>query len=108
MGRIVPWIGRAALDEGRPVMRVELLDRPRTLALRIASMNWVWIFALVPEDGATRLISRNRIATSAVPSCARMPYALFMEPGSLVMERKMLLGIKRRAERVSPDLATGP
>jgi hypothetical protein len=24
---------------------------------------------------------------------------LVMEPGSLVMERKMLLGIKRRAER---------
>jgi len=26
-------------------------------------------------------------------------YLLFMEPGSLVMERKMLLGIKRRTER---------
>jgi hypothetical protein len=27
-------------------------------------------------------------------------YLLFMEPGSLVMERKMLLGIKHRAERL--------
>jgi hypothetical protein len=27
----------------------------------------------------------------------------FMEPGSLVMERKMLLGIKERAERLHRD-----
>jgi hypothetical protein len=26
---------------------------------------------------------------------------VFMEPGSLVMERKMLLGIKQRAERAA-------
>jgi hypothetical protein len=28
---------------------------------------------------------------------------LFMEPASLVMERKMLLGIKERAERLACD-----
>ena len=28
---------------------------------------------------------------------------LFMEPGSLIMERKMLLGIKRRAERLARE-----
>jgi hypothetical protein len=28
-----------------------------------------------------------------------------MEPGSLVMERKMLLGIKQRAERLAVELA---
>jgi hypothetical protein len=58
-----------------------------------------WIFALFPEDGTTRLISRNRIS---VPSPAtRLLYMLVMEPGSLVMERKMLLGIKQRAERLA-------
>jgi hypothetical protein len=31
---------------------------------------------------------------------------LFMEPGSLVMERKMLLGIKTRAERLARGRAT--
>ena len=35
-------------------------------------------------------------------------WALVLEPGSLIMERKMLLGIKARAERLSatgaPDL----
>ena len=83
-------------------MTVEVLDPPRALAVRVADQNWVWIFALVPEGESTRLISRNRIAT-----CRpwRPPAAcstrLFMEPGSLVMERKMLLGIKQRAERTA-------
>jgi hypothetical protein len=88
------------LGPGRAVMRVEVLDPPRAFAIRIADGNWAWIFALVPEGGSTRLISRNRIATAAMASASRLLYTLFMEPGSLVMERKMLLGIKQRAERL--------
>jgi hypothetical protein len=87
------------LGPGRMVMRVEVLDPPRAFAIRIADQNWAWIFALVPEGGSTRLISRNRIATSSLSPASRLCYPLFMEPGSLVMERKMLLGIKQRAER---------
>jgi hypothetical protein len=81
-----------------PVMRVEVADPPRALAVRSADQNWAWIFALVPEGESTRLISRNRIAVKALAPASRLFYLLFMEPGSLVMERKMLLGIKRRAE----------
>ena len=81
-----------------PVMRVEVADPPRDLAVRSADQNWAWIFALVPEGESTRLISRNRIAVKALAPASRLFYLLFMEPGSLVMERKMLLGIKRRAE----------
>jgi hypothetical protein len=33
---------------------------------------------------------------------------LFMEPGSLVMERKMLAGIKRRAEGLARDREEAP
>jgi hypothetical protein len=89
------------LGPGRAVMRVEVLDPPRAFAIRIADQNWTWIFALVPEGGSTRLISRNRIATAAMAPASRLLYPLLMEPGSLVMERKMLLGIKQRAERLS-------
>ena len=89
------------MGPGRPGMRVEVLDPPRTLAIRIADQNWVWIFALAPEGDSTRLISRNRIATAALSPAARLCYTVFMEPGSLVMERKMLLGIKQRAERTA-------
>ncbi len=82
-----------------PAMRVEIVDPPRALAVRSADQNWVWLFALLPDGDSTRLISRNRIATRAMPPAGRLLYLLFMEPGSLVMERKMLLGIKQRAER---------
>jgi hypothetical protein len=48
--------------EDRPGMRVEILDPERTLSNRSEAGDWVWTFVLVPEDGSTRLISRNRIA----------------------------------------------
>jgi hypothetical protein len=91
-----------------PVMRVEVLDPARALATRSADRNWVWIFALVPDGESTRLISRNRIATKALSLASRLFYTFFMEPGSLVMERKMLLGIKERAERAAVTLTPGP
>lgn len=87
------------LGKGGPVMRVEVLDPPRALAVRTTNQNWVWIFVLLPDGESTRLISRNRIATKSLAPASRLFYVLFMEPGSLVMERKMLLGIKQRAER---------
>jgi len=86
------------LGPGRPVMRVEVCDPERTLAIRFADGNWVWIFALVAENGQTRLISRNRIDARGGLLPVRLFNLLVMEPGSLVMERKMLLGIKQRAE----------
>ena len=91
------------LAPGGPVMRVEVLDQPRCLAVRSADRNWVWSFTLLPDSGLTRLISRNRIATESMAPAVRLFYTLFMEPGSLVMERKMLLGIKQRAERTKRD-----
>jgi hypothetical protein len=57
---------------------------------------WVWSFALVPDNGSTRLISRNRARVRTLGERAGMAA---MEVGSLVMERKMLYGIKQRAEQ---------
>jgi hypothetical protein len=84
--------------EDRPGMLVEILDRERALSSRSEAGDWVWTFVLVPENGSTRLISRNRIAMKGAAAGQRLGM-LVMEPGSLVMERKMLLGIKQRAER---------
>jgi hypothetical protein len=61
--------------------------------------DWVWTFALEPSADSTRLISRNRIAMKGAATGQRLGM-LVMEPGSLVMERRMLLGIKERAERL--------
>ena len=96
------------LGPGRPVMRVEVCDPERTLAIRFADGNWVWIFALVAENGQTRLISRNRIDARGGLLPVRLFNLLVMEPGSLVMERKMLLGIKQRAEDLARQAETRP
>jgi len=91
------------LGPGRPAMQVAVCDPERTLTIRFADGNWVWIFALVAEDEQTRLISRNRIATPGAPPPVRLFNLLVMEPGSLIMERKMLLGIKQRAEDLARE-----
>jgi hypothetical protein len=78
-------------------MRLERFDPEHVLAWRSEDGNWVWTFLLEERDGRTRLISRNRFRLpTAVARIGMLP----MEPGSLVMERKMLQGIKRRAERL--------
>jgi len=89
-------------------MRVEVLDPEAAFTIGFADRTWVWIFALVPVPGGTRLISRNRIATPGASALGRLFTMLFMEPGSLVMERKMLLGIKERAERLARDRVAEP
>jgi hypothetical protein len=86
--------------EGKPGMRVEILEPERPLVNRSEAGDWVWAFVLVPENGSTRLISRNRISMKGAAAGQRLGM-LVMEPGSLVMERRMLLGIKERAERAA-------
>jgi hypothetical protein len=83
-------------------MRMDRVESERVLAWRSADGNWVWTFVLEPRDGGTRLISRNRFRLPALVARIGM---LPMEPGSLVMERKMLRGIKQRAERLSETLS---
>ncbi len=86
------------LGERGAVLRVEILEPERALVLRSDDGAWVWAFGLYPRGDVTRLVSRNRI-TPPHPTPASKAFMLYvMEPGSLVMERKMLLGIKHRAE----------
>ena len=47
------------------------------------------------------LLCQHRIATPGASPVTRLFNLLVMEPGSLVMERKMLLGVKERAERLA-------
>jgi hypothetical protein len=54
-----------------------------------------WYFVLEPAPGhRTRLLARSRISRGA----PRVAYELFIELPHFIMERKMLLGIKQRAE----------
>jgi hypothetical protein len=86
------------LGQRGPLLQVVILEPERSLVLRSDDGNWVWAFSVIPEEAHTRLISRNRIATPGAPPPVRLFNTLIMEPGSLIMERKMLLGIKQRAE----------
>jgi hypothetical protein len=84
-------------------MRVEILEPERALSSRSEDGTWVWTFVLDEEDGVTRLLSRNRIRVGG--SLGGRLAMLLMEPGSLVMERRMLHGIKERAERIAAERA---
>ena len=81
-------------------MRVERVEPERVLSWRSEDGNWVWTFVLSERDGATRLISRNRFR---LPTLAARMGMVPMEPASLAMERKMLRGIKERAEGLAAE-----
>ena len=81
-------------------MRYERVEPERVLSSRSEDGNWVWTFVLEERGDSTRLISRNRFR---LPTLASRIGMLPMEPASLVMERKMLLGIKERAERLARE-----
>ncbi len=83
---------------GKNRMRVEQVEPEHVLAWRSEDGNWVWTFVLRRHDHKTRLISRNRFR---LPGLAARVGMLPMEPASLLMERKMLIGIKKRAENLS-------
>lgn len=86
------------ISYGANRMRIERIEPERALIWRSEDGNWVWSFILREDDGVTRLISRNRFR---LPTLAARMGMIPIEPGSLIMERKMLLGIKDRAERLA-------
>jgi hypothetical protein len=94
-----PQVGDT-LGYGKNRMRFERVERRRVLATRSEDGNWVWSLVLDEHDGKPRLISRNRFR---LPTLTAKIGMVPMEPASLVMERKMLRGIKRRAERLATE-----
>ena len=105
--RVLPQFQHPELGDtiglGANQMRLERVDPERCLSWRSEDGNWVWSFVLRPAAQRTRLISRNRFRT---PTPSARLVMLPMEPGSLIMERKMLLGIRRRAETLAAASAS--
>ena len=87
-----------ALDRtGTQGLLVRDVQSERALALQSMPAGSSWVFGLYPTGcRTTRLISRNRLRGTGLLFWLQM--LGFMELGSLIMERKMLLGIKRHAE----------
>ncbi|ASR05424.1 SRPBCC family protein [Gordonia rubripertincta] len=83
---------------GPEASRIEIAEPDHAFVTRTTDGDWVWSFTLVPDGASTRLISRNRFRLTGLgKKLAMIP----MEPGSLIMERKMLHGIKERAEALA-------
>ena len=93
------------LGDGPNKMSFKWVEPGHVLALQSADSNWVWTFVVEETDeGKARLISRNRFRLPRLRDKIGM---IPMEPASLVMERKMLNGIKRRAEKLALDRRYG-
>jgi hypothetical protein len=102
--RILPEFQHLAVGDHIPVGRgpswpVAVLEPDRALVLDMRNMgglDWVWQFGLYPIDETrTRLISRSRVR--AQPLWARL-LTHAIEPAGFLMTRRMLLGLKQRAE----------
>jgi hypothetical protein len=94
-----PQVGDT-IELGSNRVRLDLVEPRHALAWRSEDGNWVWTFVLVDRGGTTRLISRNRFRLASLTARIGM---LPMEPGSLVMERRMLREIKRLSEGLTSE-----
>jgi hypothetical protein len=98
-----------ALD-AKGSMTVLAVDEGKELVLGPPpGVDWLkstWAFGVYPTETGTRLVTRVRARWSwrrmlqSTPPFA-WPLYLLIEPGAFLMERKMLLEIKRRAENLA-------
>ena len=102
--RILPEFQRLAAGDRIPMGRgpswpVAIADANRALVLdmrNLGGFDWVWQFGLRPLDGTrTQLVSRSSVRTKSV--WARLATHA-IEPAGFLMTRRMLLGVKQRAE----------
>ena len=101
--RIVPELqrlgvgDRVSLGKGAHMV-VHAIEPERALVLRHPDGDWSWSFVLEPlANGSTRLTVRNRWTTERARAAERLGLKVAELP-AFVMERKMLLGLKQRAE----------
>jgi hypothetical protein len=88
-----------------PSWPVAVIEPDHALVLDMRNMggiDWVWQFGLYAVDERrTQLVSRSRVRARTV-SARLLTFAI--EPAGFVMTRRMLIGLKQRAEA----LATAP
>jgi hypothetical protein len=102
--RILPQWQQLRVGDEIPIGRggafpVRAIEPNRSLVLGgfDHDVEWSWELQLTPQaDGSTRLVSRNRVWTRR--TFRSHMTMLLMKPAAFLMTRKMLLGIKRRAE----------
>jgi hypothetical protein len=102
--RILPECQHLAVGDYIPLGRgpswpVAAIESNRALVLdmrNLGGFDWVWQFGLYPiDERRTQLVSRSRVRTTTV--WARLA-TYVIEPAGFLMTRRMLLGLKQRAE----------
>lgn len=112
--RILPEFQHLAVGDKIPLGRgpswpVAVIEPGRALVLdmrNLGGIDWIWQFCLYTVDEKrTRLVSRSCVRTQTV--WARL-LTYVIEPAGFLMTRRMLLGIKRRAEGLAAAHAADP
>ena len=110
--RILPEYQNLAVGDTIPMGQgpswpVAVVEPGRALVLdmrNMAGFDWVWQFGLYPiDDTRTQLVSRSCVRSQTI--WARLLTHL-IEPAGFVMTRRMLLGIKERAEGLTSTRAS--
>lgn len=104
---ILPQFQQLAVGDEIPIGRgqgfpVTAIQPYRALVLSGTGdgVAWLWEFGLYPVDERrTRLVSRNRVRVP--PSIGSWLFLRVIEPAAFLMTRRMLLGLKRRAETLA-------
>jgi hypothetical protein len=91
--------------EDFPVVAVEE-GRFLVLGATPKGFTWSWTFAIQPTAEGSRLISRSRAKTA--PGLSWTMGLLVLEPAAFLMTRRMLIGIKQRAERLAASSTDAP
>jgi hypothetical protein len=111
--RILPEFQRLAVGDKIPLGRgpswpVAVLEPGRALVLdmrNLSGMDWVWQFGLYAiDDKRTQVVSRSRVRARSVFTWI-MTFAI--EPAGFLMTRRMLLGLKERAEALAATSGAG-
>jgi len=88
--------------DGKQGFTVERIDPNRFMLWASKDNTATWAWGLYGSgQGRTRLVTRVRLRYRWLPPWT--VFNLLFDPGDFVMMRKMLLGLKRRAERMSND-----
>ena len=105
--RVGDWVPMSGTVNQTTAFKVEAFEAPRWLLWAKPDSSWTWL--LTPLDGGhTRLVTRlkERYPWRASPGLALLTVVLF-EFGDFPMMRKLLLGIRRRAEQRTTHRAAG-
>ena len=91
------WVSMSLTPSETTAFKVDGFEVNRWLLWCKPDSTWVWVLTELP-DGRTRLVTRIHAARGWTKPMLAVAAVLLMEFGDFAMMRRMLLGIRERAE----------